>query len=54
MNKETKKPKYYVPEGAKINTKNEELGPPKTEYDDTMAVISREEIKKQITKRETP
>jgi hypothetical protein len=44
----------YIPNGAKINDGREELPPPNTMYEDRKAIISRDEIKKQITKREIP
>lgn len=48
------KPFVYIPEGAKINIKESPLPPPKTKYDKRQTAFPREEVKKQITKRETP
>jgi hypothetical protein len=48
------KPLVYIPPNAKINVKNDKLSPPKTKYDKRQVVLSREEIKDKITKRDTP
>lgn len=47
-------PFVYIPENAKINIKESNLPPPKTKYDKRQVVLQREEVKKQITKRDTP
>lgn len=47
------KPLVYIPPDAKINIKEEKMPPPKTEYDKRQVVFLREEVKKNITKRET-
>jgi hypothetical protein len=48
------KPFVYIPLDAKINVENKDLLPPKTEYDKRQKNFSREEIKKQVTKKDIP
>ena len=48
------KPLIYVPDGAKINVKQENLPPPKTRYDKRQAIFPREEVERQITKKDSP
>jgi len=48
------KPLVYIPPDAKINIKNDNLPPPKTKYDKRQVVLSREEIKEKVAKRDTP
>jgi hypothetical protein len=48
------KPLVYIPPDAKINIKDNNLPPPKTKYDKRQVILSREEIKEKVTKRETP
>ena len=50
----TPKPFVYVPDGAKINLKNQPLEPPEVKYEKRRVEFPREEVKKQITKRDTP
>lgn len=48
------RPLVYIPDNAKINIKDIPLPPPKTKYDKRAAVFPRNEIKKQVTKKDTP
>ena len=48
------KPVVYIPMDAKINLKDSPMPPPPTVYEKRKAIIPREEIKKQITKRDIP
>ena len=48
------KPYIYIPVDAKINVESKDLPPPKTEYDKRQKNFPREEIEKQVTKRDTP
>lgn len=48
------KPFVYIPEGAKINVKNNNITPPKTKYDQRQVAFPRADVKKQITKKDTP
>jgi hypothetical protein len=46
------KPLVYIPDGAKINVRNDNLAPPKTKYDERQVVFPRDDVKKQITKKD--
>jgi len=47
-------PVVYIPEGVKINLKNENLPPPSVQYEKRRCCFPRDKVKDQITKRETP
>jgi len=51
---EESKPLVYVPDGAKINFKNDEMSPPKVKYEERKVAFLRDEVKKQITKKDVP
>lgn len=48
------KPLAYIPDGAKINTKNEDMSPPKVRYEERRVEFPRDQVKEQITQRDTP
>lgn len=52
--KSTNKPLVYVPDGAKINNDNKPMNPPPIEYEERRVIFDREEIKKNITKKDIP
>lgn len=43
----------YVPGQARLNIKNIQEDPPKTKYDKRKAVLRREDVIDQVTKRKT-
>jgi hypothetical protein len=51
-NHQQKTPKAYVPNGAKINLTNLDMQEPITQYEKRKSVIPREQIKKEIDKRD--
>lgn len=48
------KPIVYIPDSAKINTSNNDMPTPKVKYEERKVVFPRDQVKEQITKKETP
>jgi hypothetical protein len=48
------KPLVYIPPNAEINIEKVPLPPPKVRYENRKAIISRDELKDKVTKKDTP
>jgi hypothetical protein len=51
-NHQQKTPRAYIPSGAKINITNIDMKEPITQYEKRKSVIPRDQIKKEIDKRD--